>query len=139
MQLQLWEGLQRSGEPTAHGRGITALDRALAATARNSDYPTAPQHCSDTGNGQEAQKWLRSQDPDGSCCSAQQIPGFSSFQGLANPALCVLCPLHHSTRGWGLENTTSNITKLILGLIWVWGLFVVVFFFVKAGLLSCTT
>lgn len=57
--FQLWKGLERSGKPAAHGRVTTALGRALAPTARNSDYPTAPRHWSDPGNVQEAHM-----DPD---------------------------------------------------------------------------
>lgn len=66
---------------------------------------------------------------------------FFPFQELISPGLWVLSRhhfLHHSTRGWGLENTTSSSTKLILGLIWVWALFVVVLSLVKPPLFGCT-
>lgn len=66
---------------------------------------------------------------------------FFPFQELTSPGLCALSRhhfLHHSTRGWGLENTTSSSTKLISGLIWVWALFVVVLSLVKPPLFGCT-
>lgn len=142
--FQLWKGLERSGKPAAHGRVITALGRALAPTARNSDYPTASQHWSDPGNVQEAHT-----DPD-----LAQDPGPRWFLLLwsSNPWVFFIsgvdksrsvCALHapfpaHSTRGWGLENTTSSSTKLISGLIWVWALFVVVVSLVKPPLFGCT-
>lgn len=128
MQLPAWE---RAAEEWGV-RVITALDRALAATARNSDYPTAPQHWSDTGNGQEAQNWLRSQDPDGSCCSAQQIPGFFFISGVGKPKPVSTLPPAPQHQRMGLENTTSNIRKLTLRLIW--GLFIVAFLSCKCWL-----
>lgn len=65
------------------------------------------------------QNWLRTQDPDGSCCSGQQILLFS-ISGLGTSRSVSTPPLHLSTSRWGLENTTSNIPELIWGLIWVW-------------------
>lgn len=95
--------MERAGEEWGvHGWVITALDTALAPTARNSDYPTAPQPCSDTGNVHEAildPEVAQEPGPRWLLLLWSANPSFLSFQGLANP---------------GLENATSNIPKLIL-------------------------
>lgn len=133
-----WKGERRVH---AHGRVITALDRAPAPTARNSDYPTAPQHWSDTGDVQEAQM-----DP-----GLAQDPGprWLLLLWSANPCffqfrswqiqVCVCTPSTTAPEGgsWKKQPTTSQSSYL--GLIWVWGLSAVVFFLVKALLFSCTT
>lgn len=106
-------GLGRTGQPAArHGsRVIASLARPLAPVARNSDYPTAPEHQSYTRNVQEAH--MGPELGDGSFCSTHKIPLFFvfCFRGW-KVQLCVCFPCsnapvpQHQRTGAGKTQTT---------------------------------
>lgn len=111
-------GLGRAGQPAdCHGSGgIASLARPLAPVARNSDYPTAPEHWSYTGNVQEGHMGPELGDDS---CSGHEIPQFYFvFEAVKGSSVCaphVATPrtTAPADRGW-----KNSITKLVLGVLW---------------------